>query len=215
MPPKVTGVAGVILAGGRSSRLGRPKALLDVGGTSLIERIACTLDRIFCQLFVVTNFPELLPPVPASIVGDVVACRGPISGIHSGLVHSRQPYVFVVACDMPFVAPDLIRAMCEARDGFDAVVPDMGGGLEPLFAVYGDRCTGLFGTCLERGDGRIVSIYDKIRIRWFVKQEVEAFGPPGRLFYNINTEDDYRRALALLAGAQDPGLSPNGLPADS
>src|SRR5512138_3653045 len=128
----ISGVTGVILAGGRSTRMGSNKALLPYRGGRFIEAILRLLADIFSEVLLVTNTPDHYDFLPCCKVQDIHAGLGVLAGIHSGLCHSSNPAVFAVACDMPYLDEGLIRYMACRADAGGVLIPESPGGLEPL-----------------------------------------------------------------------------------
>ncbi|MBI5342677.1 MAG: formate dehydrogenase accessory sulfurtransferase FdhD [Deltaproteobacteria bacterium] len=196
VPPeenRIAGVTGVILAGGTSSRMGSNKALLPHQGGRFVEAIHRQMAALFREVLVVTNTPELFDFLPCRKVRDLIPGMGALSGIHSGLFHSEDPHVFVVACDMPHLNPVLIRHLASLAEGSDVVVPEGKEGLEPLHAVYGKGALQAIQETLHAGKGRVVSFFDKVKVRKIAGDEVSRFDPEFLSFRNINTPEDYYR----------------------
>src|SRR3989338_6495006 len=127
---KIKKVTAIILAGGKSSRMCRNKAFIKLKGKTFIEKIIVTLKSIFDEVIIVANEVEKLKGLKVRVVKDIVPNRGPLSGIHSGLVNSKTLINFVVACDMPFLNPGVINQMVRIANGYDAVVVGSNGRLE-------------------------------------------------------------------------------------
>lgn len=196
VPPeenRIAGVTGVILAGGTSSRMGSNKALLPHQGGRFVDAIHRQMAALFREVLLVTNTPELFDFLPCRKVRDLIPGMGALSGIHSGLFHSEDPHVFVVACDMPHLNSDLIRHLASLAEGSDVVVPEGTKGLEPLHAVYGKSALQAIEEALQAGKGRVVSFFDKVQIRKVAREEVSRFDPAFLSFRNINTPEDYYR----------------------
>jgi FdhD protein len=206
---KIEGIACVILAGGSSNRMGSHKALLPYQGGRFIEAIYRQMAGLFREVLLVTNTPELFDFLPCPKVPDLIPGMGPLSGIHSGLLHSPTPYVFTVACDMPYLNSGLIRHLASLTEGCDVVIPDAGKGLEPLHAFYGKNALQPMEEALHAGKGRIVSFFDKVRIRKVAREEVSRFDPEFQSFRNINTPEDYFR---FREGLKSPSASEPGKP---
>lgn len=204
---KIAGITCILLAGGNSRRMGSNKALLPYEGGRFIEAIHRQMAALFREVLLVTNTPELFDFLPCRKIPDLIPGMGALSGIHSGLRHSGLPYVFAVACDMPYLNPDLIRHLASLADGFDVVIPETGKGLEPLHAIYGKDSLSPIEEALHAGKGRIVSFFDKVRIRKVTREEVSRFDPEFQSFRNINTPEDYYRFREGLrpAGGADSG----------
>ena len=204
---KLTGVTGVILAGGQSSRMGSNKALLPYRGGRFIEAIHRQLREIFPEVILVTNNPEQYPFLPCLKVPDLFPEMGALAGIHAGLNHSRTERVFAVACDMPFLDSGLIRFIAGRPDRFDVVVPESENGLEPLHARYGKGCLRAMEECLREGRKRIASFYPQVTVEYVGAADMAAFDPRLASFSNINTPEDYYR---LRDGGHG---KPTGVPA--
>ncbi|HSL91598.1 MAG TPA: formate dehydrogenase accessory sulfurtransferase FdhD [Candidatus Limnocylindrales bacterium] len=208
----IEGITCILLASGASSRMGSNKALLPYQGGRFIEVIHRQMATLFREVLIVTNTPELFDFLPSRKVPDLIPGMGPLSGIHSGLRHSETPHVFAVACDMPYLNPDLIRHLASLAEGFDVVIPETGKGLEPLHAIYGKNSLLPMEEALHAGKGRIVSFFDKVRIRKVTQEEVSRFDPAFQSFRNINTPEDYFRIRERLKppGTVKPGKPQSG-----
>jgi FdhD protein len=188
---KISGITGVILAGGASSRMGSNKAFLSYQGGMLIEAIHRQMAALFDEVLLVTNTPELFDFLPCRKVPDQIPGLGALSGIHSGLRHSPTPYVFVIACDMPHLNPGLIRHLASLAAGCDVVIPESGDGMEPLHAIYGKNALDPMEEALRSGEGRIVDLFGKVTVRKVSREEVSRFDPTFLSFRNINTPQDF------------------------
>ncbi len=211
-------LSGVVLAGGKSARLGRDKALLELEGRTLVARTLDALAQLTDDLIVVTNIvPRLFPP-PARVVTDRYVGAGVLAGMHAGLLAARGELAIVVACDMPFLDLDLLRRMVTLAHEADVVVPRW-TDVEPLHAIYRPAaCLGPIERALVRGERRIVSFYHQVRVRYVERAEITRFDPQGLSFFNVNTAKDWEQACALArshggASASAAALSP--APADT
>jgi len=194
-------VTGVILAGGHSSRMGSNKALLPYCGGRFIEAIHRQFRGLFRDVLVVTNRPEQYAFLDCPLVPDIHAGMGALAGLQSGLFHSQTPHIFAVACDMPYLNDNLIRALVTRRHQADVVIPESEHGLEPLHAVYGRTCLPHMETALRTGRRRIVSFFDAVAVLRFERHQVVAIDPAFDSFRNINTPDDYYRLRQNENGA--------------
>lgn len=183
-----TDVTGVILAGGRSSRMGRDKATLLVGGSVLYGRILSLFRQLFPAVLISGDRPDLAE-AGVGIVPDVYAGSA-LGGLYSALQAARTPWVFVAACDMPFPDRRIIEAILSRRSGQDLVVPRTDDGLEPLFACYRKTCLPSMQRMLEAGQYRIYDFYDELRARYLEQDEL----PRGwrRSLLNVNTPEELR-----------------------
>lgn len=200
------GVAAVILAGGNSTRMKNNKALLPYSGELFIERIHRQLAEIFREVILVTNTPELYRFLPCRIVQDIYPAKCSLAGIHAGLAHSNAPYIFTVACDMPYLNPSLIRLILSRRQGFDVVIPESDGGLEPLHALYGKGCLPAMEKSLAEGCGRIVDCFDPGKVAVVSSDDVARLDPAFLSFRNINTPEEYFRFREeMMVRSEDTG----------
>ena len=190
----------VILAGGDSKRMGSPKALLEIGGISLIERVVETLKPIFTRLTIVTDRPELFKGLPAQITGDLLIGndKTPLRGIHAGLSASDLPWQFVVACDMPFLSPGLIQYMAKYAPSFDVVVPRVNSYYQPLHAFYSRSCVEKIESCLQRGCFKITDLYRDMNLYYIEHDDIIRHDPREVAFMNINTWGDYEKAQIMV-----------------
>ena len=183
---------GVILAGGKSSRIGMDKLLLPVHGRPMIEHILSVLDEVFEQIIVVgkpSTYLECLGPLV--VVEDKIRGIGPMGGVYTGLQYMEAEYGFFVACDMPFLDASIIRQQVRwAQKGiWDAVVPRYNQLLEPLHGVYSKRCLKPVSILIRQGDYRIRRLYDLVNVRYLDIESEKVFR---RAFYNINTVETWQ-----------------------
>ncbi len=190
---KIRGVAGVILAGGCSSRMGSDKALLPYQGGRFIEAIHRRMEDLFEEVIVVTADPGRYDFLPCRRVTDIFPGMGALGGIHAALRQCGAERIFVVACDMPHLVPGLIRYLCSLEEEADVVVPEGEGGLEPLHAVYRKSVLPIVEEALGDGRCRVVSFFDRVRVRRVSREEVERIDPGLSAFRNINTPEEYYR----------------------
>lgn len=190
-------MTGIILAGGESSRMGKDKAFLMFGGRPLFEHVVNTLRPIFRDVIVVTNTPEAYCKYGVTVTTDAVEKRGPLTGIYSGLLVSKSEYNFVVACDMPFLNSGLIEYMNRQCEGYDIVVPEINGQVEPLHAIYHRRLIPRIEAALKNEERQIRKLFEKAEIRRIISQELDLFDPGRRSFTNLNTPNEYREAACL------------------
>ncbi len=189
----------VVLAGGRSRRMGRPKALLPFGGQPLILHVVRRIRSLFPDIVVAAAPEQELPELPAALVRDDVAYQGPVGGMCRGLRACKGAGAFVTSCDLPFLNLSLVSHLASRLPGHDVVAPYWEGRLQPLHAVYRRGVLPLLEQQLWRGELRPVSLYDKVRTLEVDEDEVRAFDPEGLSFFNVNTPDDYARARSLCS----------------
>ncbi len=192
-------ITGVILAGGKSRRMGgAPKALLPFGGTPIIQRVAETLTSVLPQSLIVTNTPDLYAFLGLPMVHDVFPDHGSLGGIYSGLRAASGDAAFVVACDMPFLNTSLIRAIVERAGEGDVVIPNADGDLQTLHALYNKRCLGPIEALLRSQRLKIATFFPEVKVVEVTEEEVSRFQDPGLCFMNLNTPEELERGLQLL-----------------
>ena len=201
------GVAGVVLAGGLSRRLGRDKAVERIAGETMIVRCIRRLAPLVDEVVVVVNTAERgdklpLPP-RAKVAVDMYPDSGSLGGIFTGISAIGREWGVVVACDMPFVSADLVGYMLGLRDGQDLVAPMIGGRAEPTHALYSKACLPHIERRLQAGDLKITRFYDDVRVRYVEDDEVDRFDPGRLSFFNINTAADLSRAVEIAAARED------------
>jgi molybdopterin-guanine dinucleotide biosynthesis protein A len=197
-PPPLT-VA--ILAGGKSSRLGRDKAFIEVRGRPLIEDLLAQTAGLGAETLIVTNRPEAYRYLGFPLFSDVLPERGPLGGLYTALSAASQPHVLCLACDMPFVIRPLIDYLISLilEGNVDAVVPRLGGLVEPLRAVYARTCLAPMRAALETDQLALHKFLatSGLRVRFVDDPEIDRFDPRHLSFININTAEDLTRAQKL------------------
>jgi molybdopterin-guanine dinucleotide biosynthesis protein A/molybdopterin converting factor small subunit len=191
----VNAAAAVVLAGGRSSRMGRPKGLLPFDGIPLIVHIVERLKQEFGEVVVVAAPGQELPSMDVTLVRDDVAYQGPVGGIAYGLRASTREVNFVTSCDSAFLNMSLAAHVVAAIAGHDVAVPRWEGRFQPLHAAYRRSVLPLLEQQLERGELRPVYLFDKVPTRRIEADEVRPLDPGGWSFFNMNTPEDYAAAL--------------------
>ena len=193
--PIIAAATAVVLTGGKSSRMGRAKALLPFDDEPLIAHTVRKLGRAFAEIVVVAAPDQELPALPVTLVRDEVAYQGPVSGIYHGLKAASKEFCFVTSCDAPFLSLPLISCLFSHITEFDVVVPFWQERFQPLHAVYRRSVAPLLREQLERGELRPISLYKNVRTREIHEDEVRRVDPEGLSFLNMNTPQDYEAAL--------------------
>lgn len=194
----------IILAGGKSSRMGQNKALMKVGGIRVIDRIAAEFGPESDQMIVVANDPAVYKHMDAVILEDEPAFKGqgPLAGIYTGLKEVGEGPCLIVACDMPFVSAGLGRELVSIlkRSDRDAVVPIHEGRMHPLLAAYDARVSDIAKKTLENGKRSVRALLDLMDVEYFtIKEEVVDV-------WNMNTMAEYIHAEKLLKGERKNDL---------
>ena len=194
------GLTGIVLAGGASRRMGRDKALLELGGRPLIEIVIERMARVCAEVLVVASDARPYAALKARVVEDRFRGVGVLGGLHAGLRAAAYELTLVVGCDMPFLNLDLLRAFAGWADGFDVVVFRQGELVEPLHGAYRRTCLPEIETAIRAGQRRVVSFFPRVRIRYVVPEDVTPFDPDLRSFRNVNTPEEWASVneLALL-----------------
>jgi len=183
-------VTGLILLGGKSSRYGSNKALVEIDGVRLIERVVGVMKSIFHRVILVTNTPDEYTYLRLPMVEDLIKGLGPMGGIYTGLMTMSDETGFLVACDMPFLSGKLIRHMVEVSDDFDTVVPRMDWMLEPLHALYSKKCIPVIREAIEERQYQIAKCFARMRVRYMDEEELRLYDSDLRSFFNINKLQD-------------------------
>jgi molybdopterin-guanine dinucleotide biosynthesis protein A len=197
-------VAGVVLAGGSSRRLGRDKALLMLDGETLLTRALRVLRSVTTTQIVVGPDERRRQAPGVLIVPDLRPGDGPLAAIWTALLHIETRHALVVACDLPFLNPDLLAHLMVLRQGFDMVLPVAGGRPQQLHAVYARTCLNVIDRRLKAGDRRVENLFAELRVRRVDEDELRAYDPSLRSFDNVNTEDDWRAAQARVLNDRAP-----------
>jgi len=176
---------------------GGNKALLPIGGRSIIERVSDVLREIFEHNILITNSPEDFGFLGLPMVGDLVLGRGSLGGLYTGLKTCGRDYGFLVACDMPFLNKDVISYMVDRTDDNDVIVPRISAGLEPLHGIYSRKCLPLIEELFAEEDLKIRDIFHKANLLEIPEEELKLFDPALSFLLNVNTPDDLRRAREL------------------
>lgn len=198
--------AAIILAGGKNTRMGANKALLEIADRQLIRRIIDELAGEFPEIIIVANEPELYSQFGVRVTRDIIPGRGPLSGIHAGLTVSPCRLNFVTACDMPFISGPLAAYMVKLTGDADALVPRIDDKWQPLFAVYARDCLPAITDCLNRDRCKITAFYPEVRVKYIEEDLVRKFSDPERIFYNVNTPGELARAR-LMAAENEPAVT--------
>lgn len=190
--------AGIILAGGRSTRLaGRNKALINVGGRTILDRLTALLSSFFKPLIIVTNQPREYLLRQEMIVTDLLDLRSSLTGIYSGLFHAPTSHAFVTGGDMPYLKEEMVTLILEYLEpGWDVVVPVTAAGYQPLAAVYSRRCLPVMARQLACRRCKVSGFFSEVRVREVPESRLREVDPELTSFFNINTPSDLDRLSA-------------------
>lgn len=213
-----TDCTGVILAGGMNMRFGgRNKALAEIDGKTILDRTLAAFGDLFPETMVVTNTPLAHLSCSNLLVTDIISLRTPLAGLHAALNYAKSPYIFVTACDTPFLSTALIEAVLANMDAkHDIVVPDAANGLQPLCAVYARTCLAPIEKQLQEASAttpenagaprkrilnqglKILNFFDRVRVKIISEQTLRRVDPDLLSFFNVNTPEDFARAEQIF-----------------
>ena len=194
-------IDGFILVGGRSTRMGTDKASLKLARRSLTSHVADALQTVTDSIALVGR-PGFQPSESFPFVTDVYPDCGALSGIHAAFNSSNRKWILVVACDLPFVTGELLQRLALFRTGYEAVAPIQRDGIpQPLCALYQvDPCRERAGALLESGERRPLALLQSVATRWVSFEELSDLTSATDFFDNINTPDDFARAVQRKVG---------------
>ncbi len=190
----------IVLAGGKGLRLGRKKTLETINNATLLQTVVSQLAFLNSDTIIVTANEESFPRLTGSklrVVTDIYPGKGPLAAIYTGLKISDSFYNLVVACDMPFLNRDLLRYMVQVAPDYDIVVPRVGDMVEPLHAIYSKECLVPIETLIKQDSLSVNRLFSLVRTRYVETEEIDRFDPQHLSFFNINTQDDLRKARKL------------------
>lgn len=185
----------IILAGGKSRRMGSNKAFLKYGNKTFIEHQIAKLKTIFSEIIISSNDHNIYEGLNLPVVSDVIPEKGPLSGICAGLLYTKNSHVFVIACDMPFVCENAIMYLKEYTGKYDVVVPQTEYGLEPMHAFYSKKCIQPMYRHIKEGKLRIIDFFSEVNVKVVDKKEFKNLGAIEHPLLNLNTPDEYKKYI--------------------
>jgi molybdopterin-guanine dinucleotide biosynthesis protein A len=195
---------GAILAGGQSRRLGgQNKAALKIGAATVLDRQLARLRRVVDHTIIVANDAASFALSGVPVIPDLRPGDGALGALYTAVHAAQTDRTLVIACDMPFVSEALLRYLVEAGRTADIAIPRTARGYEPLCATYSRRCAGELARLIEQQRFKLseVALIPGLVVRELGPDELRPFGPEEMLFFNINTSDDYARAIDLDANS--------------
>ena len=193
----------MIQAGGKSTRMGgQPKALLELGGRRIIDRVLEVIRAVTDDALIVTDTPELYASLGLPMVPDVFPDHGSLGGIYSGIKAAAGDAAFTVACDMPFLLPAVARLVTSRAGQADVVIPRVGTQLETLHACYAKSCLAPIEARLAAGQLKIVGFFEEVRVLEIPEADVARLRAPELVFMNVNTPEELARARGLYAALE-------------
>ena len=195
-------ITGVVLAGGKSRRMGIDKATLRVGSSYLIEFPLKVFSKLFDDILIITNsallntLKSIFNHDKIRILEDIHPNHGALGGIYTALCHSRTPYIFVSACDMPFLNKDFIKYMTQIGDKYDVIIPKSPHGFETLHAIYKKTIIKIVESSLLKDQNKIIDFFPNINVYAIPPDKLKGFDQEGKMFSNINTQDEFKKAFS-------------------
>ncbi len=193
----------VILAGGKSSRMGFDKQLINVEGLNITDYIIQILRPLFKNIIVVTNKPGLYNDKNIIVTKDCYKGYGPLGGIHAGLLESKSIYNYFIACDMPYINTDYIKYMmkkiCEDNYQTHAVITKYGDWIEPFNAFYSRRLIKIMEESMIKGNKKIGKFLENSNVLYIEEKTARSFSPDWGMFTNLNTEKDLENIESRLS----------------
>ena len=197
---KLPSVTAIILAGGKSSRMGpdKNKSMLRLNGKYLIDIVISKLKCVVGDNIIIVGPPERYLSYK-QVVPDLFSQKGPLVGIYSGLKASSSQYNLVMGCDMPFLEVKLLRYMTKNINSNDIVIPHYGDGyIEPLCAIYSKRCLETIERNLAEHIFSVRAIFPHLKVKFIEDEEINKFDPKFYSFFNVNFKHDFRKAEELI-----------------
>ena len=189
--------SGAILAGGKSRRMGKEKAFLEIGREEMIRRVAAELEKTLAEVLVVGGDPGIGPRLGLRFLPDLLAGSGPLGGIYAALKGATYEKCLVTACDMPFVSSELACYLLGQAKDWDVTVPRHGPHLQPLFAVYSSNCLGAIEQTLRANRYKVIDFYPQVRVNYVNEKDLKALADLDVAFFNVNTPRDLEAARAM------------------
>src|SRR5262245_58925427 len=196
----LSNVTGILLAGGKSRRMGKDKRFLPIADRTLLDLSLSALRAVFRKVVVVIaqDSPALTVEVP--VIRDLIPECGSLGGLYTGLKQTDSPHVFVVACDMPFLRPDAIRWFTGLKNDADIVMAKLQNGLHPMHALYSRQCIPVIEEMIRTRDLKIQGMiaYPSLKIRIITEDDLREIEGGELAFLNVNTPADLEVARSLL-----------------
>ena len=195
-----TRAGGIVLCGGKSTRMGVPKATLPFGPETMLQRVVRLLGTVVSPIAAVAAQGQALPELPASVIitRDEREAKGPLEGLRAGLaaLPDSVELAYATSCDVPMLAPGFVERMLELARDYDVAVMEIDGFAHPLSAVYRRTVLPSIEALLAQDRLRPVFLFDAVRTRRVRAEEMAAIDPQLRTLRNLNTREDYLAALA-------------------
>jgi molybdenum cofactor guanylyltransferase len=202
----ISDVTGILLAGGKSRRMGEDKRYLHVGEQTLLERDLSVLRSVFHDVAIVLAQDSAVLDQDVPVLRDLVPDCGSLGGLYTGLKHAKTPHIFIVACDMPFVNAAVVQYFTSLKGDADIVMAKLKTGLHPMHALYGQRCLPAIEEMIRQRDLKIqkLAAHGALKVRLVNDADLAGVDPEGYSFINVNTPADLDAARMLVARKTPP-----------
>ncbi len=181
---------GIILSGGKSTRMGENKAFIKIEGIPIIQRIHTLFEKLFKEIIIVTDQIERFSNINGKIYADLFPNKGVLGGIYTGLFFANFQYAFCAACDMPFLKESVIKFLMKEIEDYEVIVPKTKDGLQPLHAIYSKNCLEPIKKIINQNKYKILDLYPMVRVKIIMEKEFSNLDPINESFININTPED-------------------------
>ncbi|RKU29167.1 hypothetical protein C6499_08945 [Candidatus Poribacteria bacterium] len=215
VPKKTPPATGVILAGGRSRRMGQNKALIELGDSPLIAHVIRYMRLVTDELLLITNTLTEYAHFGLPMHSDMIPGAGALGGIYTGLTYASYDAVLCVACDSPFLQPKLLSYLISILGEYDAVMPytyssnkDIGVTnpsyrtdqitLQTLCAAYSKRCLSIIELMLQESELRVHALQERANILTLAPEIWKTYDSEGHSFFNVNTPEDFEKAQTMM-----------------
>ena len=188
MEPKLNKITAIILAGGKSSRMGKDKGFVELFGKPMIVHTINNIKQVTPKIMVVAN-EEKYNSLGVNVYSDVYTNKGPLGGIHTGLCHSKTEWNWVIGCDMPNINPNILGYLLQHIGNSRVVVPLWKGGAEPLCAIYNRSCRTDIEKYLLKGKLKTIMALNALNANFInITEDLDFYSP--YLFTNLNTQQE-------------------------
>jgi len=201
MEHKIDHISGVLLAGGKSRRMGQDKRNLMISGKSLFNHVLHVLESVFSEIIiVVATISSVVDQMKHRVVTDLIPDKGSAGGLYTGLTFSSNPQVFAVACDMPFLNPAVIQKVCSLSSSTDVTMVKLSNGLHPMHSVYSKQCLPVLRRMIKADQLRIqdLLLQKDLKTKILGQEVVQEIDPQFKSFLNVNTPADLEVAERLI-----------------
>lgn len=201
-------ITGIILSGGKSSRMGENKSLLNLGGKKVIERVTELMNRLFPEVILITNTPNEYSFLKIPMFRDVYEYKGPLAGIHSGLTHSKTEQNFIISCDIPLMKKEMIEYIIDYKTEMSITVCRADGFVQQLAGRYSKTVLletekslkiqeeELRNPHQHKRKCKVLSLLDKVGADIIDAEKLDFYSES--LFFNMNRPEDYEKVLGYF-----------------